>query len=135
MDSTKKKNLYHNPELESDSLTPVSVNSTFCPTESNAAIIGHSLLGRSRLDLEESACCEVPFHGDHVPDLAQVNPRGGYKQLGNTLTHGHIHTRTHIHSHSCPYTQILIPNTHADFHFSALTSMHKLEGSYFTANA
>lgn len=116
---------------ESDSLTPVSVNSSFCPTESNAAIIGHSLQGRSRLDLEESACCEVPFHGDHVPDLAQVNPRGGCKQLANTQTH----TQTRIHPHSHPYTQIFIPNTHADFHFSALTSMPELKGSYFTANA
>ena len=96
-------------------------NSSFCPTEPNAAVIGHSLPGNRRLDLEENTCCEVPFHGDYVPDLAQVNPGGGCKLLGNSHTH-------------TAYTQIFIPNTHADFP-SALTSMLVSERSYLTANA
>lgn len=42
---------------------PVSVNlySTFERS---------SLPGRSCLDVEESTCCEGPFHRGHVPDLA-----------------------------------------------------------------
>lgn len=48
---------------------PVSVTSTVL----NAAIIGCNLPGRSRLDLEETSRCEISFHGDYVPDLAQGN--------------------------------------------------------------
>lgn len=51
---------------------PVSVTSTVL----NAGIIGCNPPGRSRLDLEETSCCEISFHGDYVPDLAQVIPKG-----------------------------------------------------------
>lgn len=51
---------------------PVSVTSTVL----NAGIIACNLPGRSCLDLEETSRCEISFHGDYVPDLAQVIPKG-----------------------------------------------------------
>lgn len=93
---------------------PGSVTSTLL----NAGITGCSLPGRSRLVLEESSRCEVSFHGDYVPDLAQVIPKGECKQLCHTQTGARVHLDS----------PIFIPNTRADFHSSALTSTLEPEG-------